>query len=165
MPVWALGSFLQVRKCSSKTFGKWFQCPCGLWGLFYLKALLSVKQVAEMVSAPVWALGSFLLLPFHDFPRFFPFYRHSRPINGPQNGFHAPFHPLSDRYVYLRASVHPPKPARCSQKLSPNRSKWPFLALFWPLSRAILRASLEVPLPPSMLATRKRIDRCSTCRN
>ncbi len=30
---------------------------------------------------------------------------------------------------------------------------------FWPLSRAVLRASLEVALPPLMLATRKRIGR------
>ena len=30
---------------------------------------------------------------------------------------------------------------------------------FWPLSQAVLRASLEVALPPSMLATRNRIGR------
>ena len=37
-----------------------FQCPCGLWGLFYLGEPYPTADVPVLVSVPVWALGSFL---------------------------------------------------------------------------------------------------------
>jgi len=35
VPVWALGSFLPAIPTVCRWSWLWFQCPCGLWGLFY----------------------------------------------------------------------------------------------------------------------------------
>ena len=66
MPVWALGSFLPsavdevIRLVEAVTE---FQCPCGLWGLFYQvdPRPVSRRGNPEPVSMLVRALGSFLL--------------------------------------------------------------------------------------------------------
>ena len=61
MPVWALGSFLLATLTVKALVQEMFQCPCGLWGLFYYECIGTAPQ-REMVSVPVWALGSFLLI-------------------------------------------------------------------------------------------------------
>jgi len=80
VPVWALGSFLPVwpdgtrgvvgiigfsarvgsgvfststgRPTDARTDG-WFQCPCGLWGLFYPTPTEIPPTPTEVVSVPV----------------------------------------------------------------------------------------------------------------
>ena len=49
VPVWALGSFLPSRVIMNKPSRTraclWFQCPCGLWGLFYPPEVLGPGRI------------------------------------------------------------------------------------------------------------------------
>ena len=63
--LWGLFYFLQVTQQDDGY--EWFQRPCGLWGLFYRRDVLEQGNNSCSVSAPVWALGSFLLACKHRF--------------------------------------------------------------------------------------------------
>ena len=99
MPVWALGSFLLafavlVAVNHHRTRHREFQCPCGLWGLFYVtpvEALLRLALPQVRFSARVGSgVFSTPLVCSNSLA-----YCHDKARKRPKNAIFAPFHTIS----------------------------------------------------------------------
>ena len=131
MPVWALGSFLPAsrRRPGMPLLVEGFQCPCGLWGLFYPSILMVFARFLLLLAVPgrsTCPRTAFLL--------------------------------ISVRFCWLCRPASIATPSKTRPMLAKQPPKRPRNSPFWPVFGPNLRASPQVALPPSMLATRKRID-------
>ncbi len=87
------GVFSTVHEDTDVTSLARFQCPCGLWGLFYKIKMASVNFFEGGFSARVGS-GVFSTLPLSQFSPFFSSYRRFQANKWPPKWLSCPFFPL-----------------------------------------------------------------------